>query len=406
MQKKMALSLLFLAAFFRLLPADEPPLSLEEAVSSALRNNPEIIRARLELEAARGRRLQWGALSFPELSFSREGMAFRDNGGETEINLGIEQSLEFPGKRSLRRETARLEEEIFAAELDRVMLSVTAEVKKAYFQTTYSQRAIAGRESIIEVLKRYQDIAVLRAQSGQVSALDVLKGRLELVQLQGEIIEARRRWRENALALSLLIGRDDQRVPPVSVSEFTFIPLDKDLSALQREAASRPSLRAAGARMAQAEAGLRLARKNALPDLTVGLFYPSLRASSWGFEVGLTLPLWRDKIEGERQEAEALNRALTAAREAREKKVFSLLRSAYESVKATEERLALFEQSLLPEIEGILELGLSDYQYGKIDSLHLFDVLRTYKATQLEYLAALLDHRVSLVDLESAGESE
>ncbi len=406
MQKKMVLSLVLLLAIFRPLPADEPPVSLEEAVSTALRNNPEIIRARLELEAATGRRLQLGALSFPELSFSREGMAVRDNGGETEINLGIEQSLEFPGKRSLRREAAGLEEEIFAAELDRIILSVTAEVKKAYFQTAYFQRAIAGRESIIEVLRRYQDIAVVRAQSGQVSALDVLKGRLELVQLQGEIIEARRRWRESALALSLLVGGDDEHIPPVSVSEFTFIPLDKDLSTLKREADSRPSLRAAEARLAQAGAGLRLARKNALPDFRIGLFYPSLRGSSWGFEVGLTLPLWRDKIEGERQEAEALSRAMTAAREARGKKIFSLLRSAYESVKATEERLALFEQSLLPEIDGILELGLFDYQYGRIDSLHLFDVLRMYKATQLEYLAALLGHRLALVDLESAGESE
>ena len=314
--------LIVLLLSFSLLPvlAEEKPVSLQEAVSGALRNNPEIIRARLELEAARGRRLQLGALSFPELSFSREGMAFRNNGGETEINLGIEQSLEFPGKRSLRREAAGLEEEIFTAELDRVILSITAEVKKAYFQTAYSQRAIAGREGIVEVLKRYQDIAVLRAQSGQVSALDVLKGRLETVQLQGEIIEARRRWRESALALSLLIGGDGQRVPPVSVSEFTFIPLDKDFSALKREAASRPSLRAAGARLSQAEAGLRLAKKNALPDFKVGLFSPSLRTSSWGFEVGLTLPLWRDKIEGERQEAEALSQAQAAAREAREKK--------------------------------------------------------------------------------------
>ena len=406
MQKRTALSCLLLMAFFRPLGADESPISLEEAVSTALRNNPEIIRAGQELEAARGRRLQLGAFSFPELSFSREGMAFREVGGETEINLGIEQSLEFPGKRSLRRESGRLEEEIFAAELDRVVVRITAEVKKAYFQTAYFQKAIAGRESIAEVLKRYQDISILRAQSGQVSALDVLKGRLELVQLQGEIIEARRRWRESALALSLLIGGEGQEAPAVSASELTFAPLDKELPELKREAASRPSLRAAAARLAQAEAGLRLARKNGLPDFRVGLFYPSLRGSSWGFEVGLTLPLWRDKINGEREEAEALSRALTTARQAREKRVFSLLRSAYESVKATEERLTLFERSLLPEIDGILELGLSDYQYGKIDSLHLFDVLRTYKATQLEYLAALLDHRLSLVDLESAGESD
>ncbi len=406
MQKKIILFLVLLGTVLRPLLAEETQVSLEMAVCAALQNNPEIVRARLELEAARARQLQSGALSFPELSFSREGMSFRDNGGETEINLGLEQSFEFPGKRSLRREAGRLEEEIFAAELDRVILSVTAEVKRAYFQTAFFQRVIAGQEGIVEVLKRYQEIAILRAQSGQVSALDVLKGRLELVRLQGEIIEARRRWRESALALNLLIGGDDLLAPSVSVSEFTFVPLDKDLSTLQREAASRPSLRASAARQAQADAVLRLAQKNALPDLKLGLYYPSLRGSSWGFEVGLTLPLWRDKIEGERKEAEAFSQALTAERGAQEKKIFSLLQSAYESARSTEVRLALFEQTLLPEIDGILELGLSDYQYGKIDSLHLFDVLRMYKAAQLDYMAALLDHRIALVDLESAGEDE
>jgi outer membrane protein TolC len=82
------------------------------------------------------------------------------------------------------------------------------------------------------------------------------------------------------------------------------------------------------------------------------------------------------------------------------------LRAAYADVKASEEQLALFEKSVLREVDDLLETGIAQYQYGKIDSLNLFDLYRLYRSTRLEYLGALKRHELALIELEVAGERE
>jgi cobalt-zinc-cadmium efflux system outer membrane protein len=381
------------------------PISLEEALSLALAHNPDIVRAQKELEAAGGRRMQQGALPLPDLVFRSEGLSFGQKGGDREISLGIEQLVEFPGKRSLRREAAGYSQEAAAAELERVKAVVAAEVKRSYFQTLYAQKLLGAANGLLDLLKRYQEMAAVRFEAGQASSLDVLRGRLELLRAQGEIIEARRGLRESQASLSRLTGQDGAE-PPRPVADRVSPALSLDLPSLERVAEGRPSLKAAELLVESAGAAARLARKNAWPDLVLGLYYPSLRTSSWGFSVGATIPIRRDKIKGEILEADAQSQAQAAALASRRLKIRYSLRSAYADVKASEEQLALFEKSLLKEVDNLLQTGISQYQYGKIDSLNLFDLYRLYRSTQLEYLGALERHEISLIDLEIAGESD
>ncbi len=395
--------ILLFSLILRPLYPGEKTLSLEEAIARALKHNPDILVAQKDLDAVRGRRLELGAYPEPELVFSGEGLSVGQEKGEKEITLGVEQLIEFPGKRSLRQQAAASEEEILAAELQRLKLVITADVKKAFYRAAHSQTAVARIEELQEILKEYQEMAAIRFQAGQVSSLDVLRGRLESLRVQGELIEARRKLREDLAALGLILGEESDE--PYSVAaDLAFKPLDKDLSALRTEAEARPSLRAASLRLEQSRLGLRLAQKSALPDVTVGLYYPSLRSSSWGFSVGASLPLWRDRRKGQIIQAEAARAAASTALDAQKRKILTLLEAAYADVRAAEERLALFEKFLLAEVDSMFELGISQYQYGQIDSLNLFDVYKFYKTTKLEYLDALLAHKIVLADLEAAGE--
>jgi cobalt-zinc-cadmium efflux system outer membrane protein len=380
-------------------------MTLEEAVSTALARNPEILRAQKELEAAGARRLQQSAYPFPELVFRDEGLSLRDDAGDREISFGLEQDIVFPGKRALRKEVSGYDEEIAAAELERAKRLLAAGVKKAFFQTFYSQKVLESTNGLLDVLRQYQEMAATRFEAGHASSLDILRGRLESLKVQGELIEAGRALRENQASLSRLLGQD-------GVQHFTVAggpvspPLGKELETLRREAESRPSLRAAALRVEQAGAAVRLARKNAWPDFRVGLYYPSLRTSAWGFSVGTTIPLWRSKVRGEISEAEAQNQAMSAALVSRRQKILLFLQSAYADVKSSEEQLLLFERSVLGESENLLQNGISQYQYGKIDSLNLFDLYRLYKTARLEYLGALRAHEISLAELEIAGEED
>jgi cobalt-zinc-cadmium efflux system outer membrane protein len=395
---------LVLRAFLAAAGAGANPLSLEEVLSYALAHNPEVVRAQKELEAAGGRRLQQSAYPFPDLVFRDEGLSFRRDGLDREVSFGVEQLIEFPGKRSLRKEAAGYDRDAAAAELERVRSIVSADVKRAYFRTLYAQKLLEATNGLLDIIKRYQEMAAVRFEAGQSSSLDILRGRLEWLRAEGEIIEARRGLRESQASLLRLTGQEEGEPTP-TVADRLSPPLARDLAALEREAESRPSLKAAELQLARAGAAARLARKNAWPDFVLGLYYPSLRTSGWGFSVGATIPIWRDKVKGEILEADAVSQAQAAALEARRQKIRYSIRAAYADVRAAEEQLALFEKSVLKEVDNLLETGIAQYRYGKIDSLNLFDLYRLYRSTRLEYLGALERHELALVELEVAGES-
>jgi outer membrane protein TolC len=83
-----------------------------------------------------------------------------------------------------------------------------------------------------------------------------------------------------------------------------------------------------------------------------------------------------------------------------------LIDTTYADIKAAEERLILFEQSLLREAEDMLQAAIGQFRYGKTDSLHVFDIYRIYKETRLEHLKTLLNFHLSLAELEAVGEEE
>jgi cobalt-zinc-cadmium efflux system outer membrane protein len=381
------------------------PMTLEEAVSLALARNPEIVRAQKEVDAAGARRLQQAGLALPELVFRDEGLSLGADRADREYSFGVEQLIEFPGKRSLRKEAAGYDRDAAAAELERVKQLVTADVKGSYFKTLYAQKLLEATDGLLGILRKYQEMAALRFEAGQATSLDVLRGRLEFLKVQGEIIEARRALRESRTSLFRLTGQNDSGPPP-TVADRISPSLAKDLAALEKDAESRPSLKAAELRRERAGAAARLARRNSWPDFTFGLYYPSLRTSAWGFSVGATIPVWRDKIRGEVLEADARNEAEAASLASRRQKILYSLHAAFDNVKASEEQLALFEKTVLNEVDNLLETGIAQYQYGKIDSLNLFDLYRLYRSTRLEYLGALERHEIALIELEVAGESD
>jgi hypothetical protein len=55
-------------------------------------------------------------------------------------------------------------------------------------------------------------------------------------------------------------------------------------------------------------------------------------------------------------------------------------------------------------MEEELRSGLTQYQYGKIESYNLLDLHRTYSAAAIERLQALFLYLCGLADLEAAGE--
>jgi cobalt-zinc-cadmium efflux system outer membrane protein len=405
MRKKTATLVLLLSVIIRPLWPEEKALSLEDAVAVALAHNPEIAQARYGLDEAKGRRLQAEARPNPNLALSTEGIPFSLKSADTtEINLGFEQPVEFPGKRSLRVKIGRFGEDIASLELDRIRLMVTARVKKAYWNAVLSDRTVASLEALAGLLDAIIESSRVRYQAGAVSYGDVLRARVEKARLLNETIQARRERETARSELTILFGVPADGSLDLT-SDLVFVPFNQTLADVKASArAARPSLRIAALRAERAGTASALAAKNRLPDFSLGLFFPSIRLNAWGVAFGLSLPLSRARSEGERVEAGALHAASLASVEARARRLDAQLETAYASVRAAEEQVALFERELLTEMEEELRSGLTQYQYGKIESYRLLDLYRTYSAARLERLKALFLYLSGLADLEAAGE--
>lgn len=396
-----ALPILFLSFLF----AGERGLTLEEAISTALKNNPDILLAQKEIEASQGRRLQLEARPNPELIFSDEGLGGNSKKGEKEISLGIEQIIEFPGKRAIRQAIGNYGEDISLLKLERIKLIVSAKVEKAYFKASYSQKIVSSLVSVLDILKHYIDLARERYQIGQVPYLDIIRGRLEYLKVLNELVEAKREAKENFISLILIMGKDAP-APVTFLTELSFAPFTKTLSDLKEDIEKSPSLKILSMKQKQTEAELALSRKAQFPDLKIGFFYPSLRPSAWGVEFGLAIPLFLKKQKGEILEAEALNSASVVSVEAKKKRIQPQIEKAYSDLRALEEQVKLFENSFQAEVEDALNAGMASYQYGKIDSLSLLDLYRSYKETKREYLRTLFNYRIALAELQVAAEEE
>jgi len=387
--------------------AEEKPLSIQEAVSAALQNNPEIIGARQALEEAKGRRLQSEARPEPHLGMSTEGIPFSlKTADTTEINLGLEQPIEFPGKRPLRVKIGRLGQDAASLELDRVQLSVTVRVKKVYWKAVLADRTVASLETLAELLESIIESSRIRYQAGAAAYRDVLRARVERARLQNETILARQEREAIMAELVLLLGAPAEG-PFFLTSDLVFVPFDRTLEEVKEAArTASPSLRIAGLRSQQAEAASALAGKNRLPDFSLGLFFPSIRFNAWGIAFGFNLPLSRARTEGERLEAAARQVASAAAVEARANRLDMELETAYAAIRAAADQVRLFEQELLTEMEEELRSGLNQYQYGKFEAYALLDLYRTYAAAKLERLKALYLYQTGLAGLEAAGEED
>jgi outer membrane protein TolC len=403
---RLFLSILVLAAG---LSAQESVLTLNQAIEDALARNPDVLAARQETKAAAARRLQAEARPDPVASLTTESIPWTfqpKEGRQTEFSLGIEQRFEYPGRRAIRTEIGRLGEDAAALEIERVRLIVSARVKRAYYRASLAGETLAALEPTVATLDRLIENIQVRFQSGGATYGDVLRARIEKARLQNRIIEARRERGAAEADLLYQMGRPAGEAVRLSTG-LASPPLVKTAAdVLSSARAVRPSIKLATILSDRAAAAVKLAGLNGKPDLTAGLFVPSKNFGSWGFALGVGLPLSEKRREGERGEAEAALASSRAAAEARDKRLAALILRAYGDAKAAGDQVKIFEEKLLGEIQDEFKIAVEYYQFGKMEAYALLDLERSATEARLEYLRALYSYAVALADLEVAGEEE
>ncbi len=410
--QRVGLFVLLLAATAEAQPVQR--LSLPEAISIALQSNEQVLTAHREVDAASGRILQAGRIPNPDLSVTYNEIPTNFSFGEAgERDIGISQTIEFPGKRGSRVEVAEHGKSIAEFSLSRTKAIVSAKVKRAYYQSLLAGKVVSNLELTITLLSDFLRTVTERYQAGASKYLDVIRAKVEVTRLRNDLIDAKREQEMRLGELNVLLGRAGN-TPVVLSDSVTYQPLGMSQdSAMELYANQSNFLKIVDRDAQRSQSVLNLARTSYWPDFSLGValqkrpgtISPTGSSYYLGFEFGASLPLWFwQGPKGEGQEAEALldisNIRIAAAR----LRVQQNILSAFKRASVAQEQLQVYDTSLLSDIEDELRAGISAYQNNQVDVLNLFDIYRTHQATRIEYARALYNLLAAKAELEASAE--
>jgi outer membrane protein, heavy metal efflux system len=160
-------------------------LSVEEAVSLALTNNPEFLGSGGRIDAASGRAYQARRWRNPELSLATEDIplgsgSFRDS----KDTLGLTQTIPYPGKKRLDGQIGAADVRSSKADWHLRRQELTRDVKIAYFRVLAADRLVEVSRELVQVASASATAARKRVEAGATADQEQLRAEIQMSQAQ------------------------------------------------------------------------------------------------------------------------------------------------------------------------------------------------------------------------------
>lgn len=315
----------------------------------------------------------------------------------------LSQKIPFIGKLRLRGEIAQHALEFVENQEITTYRDLILQAKRLYFQLYLNQVARHINKENRDIVSRLINDAMAIYKSGQTSQDDVLKAQIELQMLDNELLILISE-KETLIAMINALMDRPQSYPIGEAEEYkssheAFSYQNLESIALQE----RSELRGLQASVEEEEARAALARRDYYPDFNFTFMLQNIpdKQTAWGVDVSFNLPIWiEDKQKRQVQEAEA--RALANVSELADfrARIRGRIREVLAKIDATEERIKLYETSLVPKTLQTLTANKSNYLVGKEDFLTVLDTRRQLQDVQLDYESVSIEREILLAELE------
>ena len=391
----------------------QSPLTEEEAVRNAIRNNYDLRQAAISVELAKAQLIQAGLWPNPEGEFSTRSDKYYANEGESGYEYGLNQPIPISGRTFFQVRVAKLGIKRAEWQLKDVERQVVTEVKKTFYQIITLQE----KEKILSFLvKTNQDLlesVKARLSQAEVSNVDISLTRGELLMVSQELAEVKARLYESRANLNRLMGQS-LNYPFVIASEPLAFPSIDLETATQKSLEYRPDLKAKELEKEMGSAALTLAKAMQIPDITIGGFYENERSRLdvndqlisdndrlIGFKVSMPLPFF-DRNQGEIAKTKAEKKGTGIQYEALKIQVAKEVAQAYIRLNASKEIIDSYSNGVKEDVEESVKLMQDAYLQGQVN---VFDVVQTqnkFNSIEKAYWDASQGAREAIIDLESA----
>jgi outer membrane protein, heavy metal efflux system len=378
-------------------------LSLDEAVSLAVRAHPTVRAKEFERQAVAANEITAGLRPNPTANFLAEQFGGASDASRTQYTLSVGQLIELGGKRQRRIDSAQAATRVTGHELDDVRRQIIFQVKKSFTDALAGRESVALAEQNLQGLDELERIQRFRAERGDISELELLRIQVQRFAFERDAADARQALRAAKIALRAAAGPDRIAEEFDLVGELAVTDIAPTQSDLYRRAlANRPDLRAAEAASEKATADIRLARANAWWDVTPQVEYQRIGPDNTiGFGIGLPIRIF-DRNQGEIARTRAEAQRVEAAREAVAIQALSEVDTALVALRTAQQKLTVLRDTYLPKAKQARDTTEFAYRRGGVSLLDYLDAQRTYRDTAAEYLRTLGSYWTSFYHLETA----
>ena len=392
--------------------------ALAAFIGEALEGNPRVRGALLEFQAAQSRIPQVSALPDPAVSFTQHVLGPQTRVGPQLSSVSVGQSFPWFGTLADRGELAAVESEIRNESYRMQRAEVVRQVKLAYYDLAYLDRAlrITGEEE--DLLLHYEALARARYSQGFGQQQEVIRLQAEVTQVLNRRHELLRQRTDFEAALNVLANRPVATpVPPVRIADLPAARVD-DEALRATGLGARPEVNEARLRIDGNDHAVRLARRRSRPQFTVGAAWgnvlgrrdapglasppPDNGRDHFSLTLGASIPVFGSAYDAGIREASA---RLAAAEEAYRNAVNGIalaVRSIAFRLTTIEGQLALFESALLPQAEQALRATEEAYSGGITGVLELLDSEEVLLDVRLGLARLQADYMKALAEMERA----
>jgi cobalt-zinc-cadmium efflux system outer membrane protein len=386
-------------------------ITLDDAIQMALAHNHTLLAARSTIQQSEAQEITANLRPNPVLLGDAQFIplfqpndfsgTYMDN--VAQFDVGVSYLFERGKKRQHRLQAAKDQTAVTRSTVADNERTLSFQVAQLFTNAQLAESTLDLAQDDLKSFQNTLDISKERYRAGDTSEDDYLKIKLQMLQFQSDVTQARLARVQALSDLRQLLGYDSVSRDYDVAGPFDYVPLKAGVEDLQMKALlTRPDLRAAEQGVAAAHSQYELAKADGKRDVTAQMNYTHVSAiNSASFFGQIQIPIF-DRNQGE---IARTNYAITQADEQRKQandQVLTDVRDAYEGLQANDEVIQLYRSGYLDDAQ--MDRDISEYAYkrGAASLLDFLDAERSYRATQLAYRQALAAYLLSLEQLREA----
>ena len=393
---------------------DTMPLTLQEAESLALSDEPGQNSYLLHAEALREESVAGGQLPDPTMRIGLANYPIQSGGfsteGMTQAQIAVRQVFPGGNTRQLTSDKyqSRALEMLHMA--DGRGRDVLTKVRTSWLETYYWREA-----QVITVNSRpfFDDLVTITRSFyavGRKNQQDVLRAELELSRLDDRIIDMSEQHSRARAALSEWVGDEATRPVAANLPDWSAVP---PLEIMHENLQTHPALMAADANVGASLTNVELAKEKTKPDWAIDLGYGyrsghlsngDPRSDMVNLSVTFDLPFFRSKRQ-DRSLGAALSqrRAADQSREEVLRRLSSQLQSENVRWRDLGRRLELYEQTILSISSDNAVAALVAYQSDAGDFAEVMRAFLDDLNTRTDYIGLQVERAQSFAMLANLG---